>query len=257
MRQGAAGHVRLVERDGRTVVEKRFRDPSRRHVEELALRAAADRGLPVPDVLAVTPDAVLMTLLAGERLDAGNADLRVERLRASTDLLRRLHASDPPTGLPPAPDDAAIVRRYRDRGGPPLPLAVPAMSGPPVFCHGDWTDGNLLAVGREVTGIVDWERAHRGDPATGAVPGGVGRGPQGRALGRGARLGLRRRPRRRTGVVPGARRRALAVVRRRGTTRLPRAAHRRAGALADRLTRMTAWLSAGPGRVPCGGRAAG
>jgi aminoglycoside phosphotransferase (APT) family kinase protein len=32
------------------------------------------------------------------------------------------------------------------------------------FCHGDWLDGNLLAAGGEVTGIVDWEAAHRGDP---------------------------------------------------------------------------------------------
>src|SRR5690606_12029828 len=32
------------------------------------------------------------------------------------------------------------------------------------FCHGDWTDANLLAEGRTITGVVDWERAHRGDP---------------------------------------------------------------------------------------------
>lgn len=164
MRQGAAGHVSLVERDGLTLVAKRFHDPSRRHVEALALRAAAAGGLPVPRLVEVTADSVLLTVLPGERLDAGDVDLRIDRLRASTTLLRRLHALAPPTGLPPAPDDAAIVRRYRDRGGPPLPLVVPPASGPPVFCHGDWTDGNLLAVGREVTGIVDWEAAHLGDP---------------------------------------------------------------------------------------------
>jgi aminoglycoside phosphotransferase (APT) family kinase protein len=33
-----------------------------------------------------------------------------------------------------------------------------------VFCHGDWTDGNLLVSGGRVTGVVDWEAAHAGDP---------------------------------------------------------------------------------------------
>lgn len=33
-----------------------------------------------------------------------------------------------------------------------------------VFCHGDWGDGNLLAEQGRITGVVDWERAHLGDP---------------------------------------------------------------------------------------------
>jgi aminoglycoside phosphotransferase (APT) family kinase protein len=56
-----------------------------------------------------------------------------------------------------------IIRRYRDAGGPPLPLVIPP-AGPLAFCHGDWTDGNVLAVGTDITAIVDWEAAHLGDP---------------------------------------------------------------------------------------------
>ncbi|MDF2509001.1 MAG: hypothetical protein K0Q52_2860, partial [Microbacterium sp.] len=34
-----------------------------------------------------------------------------------------------PAGLPAAPDDAEIIRRYREAGGPPLPLTIPPSSG--------------------------------------------------------------------------------------------------------------------------------
>lgn len=33
-----------------------------------------------------------------------------------------------------------------------------------MFCHGDWTNGNLLITDTEITGVVDWEAAHIGDP---------------------------------------------------------------------------------------------
>jgi hypothetical protein len=104
-----------------------------------------------------------MTLMPGERLDSTSADLRLRRLYASGNMLRRLHKQHPPVALPPAPDDARIIARYKDAAGPPLPLAVPPAS-PAVFCHGDWTDGNLLVVGTGITAIIDWEAAHLGDP---------------------------------------------------------------------------------------------
>jgi len=163
MHQGAVGHVQLVQRSGRSVVEKLFSDPSRRDVEVVALCALTDQGLPVPELLEVGTESIVMTLLPGERLDGGGADLRLDRLRASATLLRQLHELPPPHGLPPAPDDALIIRRYRDAGGPALPLVVPPV-GRLTFCHGDWTDGNLLAVEARITGIVDWEAAHLGDP---------------------------------------------------------------------------------------------
>jgi aminoglycoside phosphotransferase len=163
MLQGAVGHVRLVEHGGRTVVEKRIADPVRHNTEVLALAALAHAGLPVPELVRVRSGSILMTLMPGERLDSRGADLRLDGLRASATLLRRLHSMQPPRHLPPAPDDALIIRRYRDAGGPPLPLVIPP-GQEPVFCHGDWTDGNLLAEEGRITGVVDWEAAHAGDP---------------------------------------------------------------------------------------------
>lgn len=162
-RQGAVGHVRVVERDGRTLVEKRMPDARRHDTEILALCALTDTDLPVPELVDHTPGSILMTLMPGERLDHGSADERIGLLAASAPLLRRLHALPVPAGLPDAPDDRAIIRRYREAGGPPLPLAIPPSAGA-VFCHGDWTDGNLLAAGGEITAVIDWEAAHRGDP---------------------------------------------------------------------------------------------
>ncbi|WCM55751.1 phosphotransferase family protein [Microbacterium sp. EF45047] len=163
MRQGAVGHVRIVVRDGRRLVEKRMTDPVRHGTEVRALRALAGSGLPVPEIVAERPGSILMTLRPGRRLDELDPDARREGLRASASALRMLHALHPPAGLSPAPDDAAIIARYRDAGGPPLPLEVPPASGR-AFCHGDWSDGNLLATGARITGIVDWESAHVGDP---------------------------------------------------------------------------------------------
>ena len=163
MRQGAVGQVRVVEHRGQPVVEKRFRNRFRLQVEVLALSTLAHQDLPVPELIEVRTESIVMTLMPGERLDSGNAELRLERLHASASWLRRLHERPPPHGLQPAPDDAMIIRRYRDAGGPPLPLVIPP-AGPLAFCHGDWTDGNVLAVGTDITAIVDWEAAHMGDP---------------------------------------------------------------------------------------------
>jgi aminoglycoside phosphotransferase (APT) family kinase protein len=163
MLQGAVGHVRLIEHGGRTLVEKRMSDPARHDAEVLALSSLAQTDLPVPELVKVEPGSILMTFMPGERLDSMDPDTRLDRLRASTTLLRRLHEVPPPHGLPPAPDDALIIRRYRDAGGPPLPLTIPDAHDA-VFCHGDWTDGNVLAMDRRITAVIDWEAAHHGDP---------------------------------------------------------------------------------------------
>lgn len=163
MHQGAVGSVRRVERGGRSLVEKRMSDPARHRTEVVALRALARAGLPVPEVVEATPGSILMTFMPGERLDGMGADERLERLRGSATLLRRLHGMAPPRGLPSAPDDASIIRRYREAGGPALPLTIPPVHRA-VFCHGDWTDGNLLAIDGTVTAVIDWEAAHAGDP---------------------------------------------------------------------------------------------
>ena len=163
MREGAVGHVRLVERGGRAFVEKRMTDPVRHATEVLALRALAQSDLPVPELVDTQPGSILMSLMPGERLDGVEPEERLSGMRASVVLLRRLHQREPPRGLPPAPDDALIVQRYRNAGGPPLPLAIPPPARP-AFCHGDWTDGNLLAANGTITAVIDWEAAHLGDP---------------------------------------------------------------------------------------------
>lgn len=163
MRQGAVGQVRQVEDQGRSLVEKRMADPVRHQTEVVALRALADSDLPVPELVRVEPGSVLMTLMPGERLDSLDPAAHLDGLRASMALLRRLHELPPPPGLPSTPDDVLIIRRYQEAGGPPLPLHVPP-SGRPVFCHGDWTGGNLLAIDGEITAVIDWEAAHAGDP---------------------------------------------------------------------------------------------
>ncbi|MFE7843967.1 phosphotransferase family protein [Microbacterium sp. NPDC057407] len=163
MRQGAVGHVRVIDHRGQAPVEKRMTDPARHDTEVAALTALAGSGLPAPTLLEVAPGSIVMTRLPGDRLDAVGPDERLDGLRESMRVLRRLHALPVPDGLPPAADDRLIVERYIEAGGPPLPLVVPGSEGR-AFCHGDWTDGNLLAIDGEVTGVVDWEAAHAGDP---------------------------------------------------------------------------------------------
>lgn len=163
MRQGAVGEVRLVVREGRRLVEKRLRDPARHDTELRALRALDGSGLPVPQVIDANPGMIVMTELPGTRLDDVDPESRLAGLRESASLLRRLHTLEVPVGLSPAPDDAEIVARYRAAGGPHLPLSIPPSTGR-VFCHGDWGDGNLLGIDGRVTGVVDWEAAHVGDP---------------------------------------------------------------------------------------------
>jgi aminoglycoside phosphotransferase (APT) family kinase protein len=163
VRQGAVGQVRLTEHDGRPAVEKRFAAHDRLETEVAALRYLAGQELPVPELLSVGTESVVMTLMPGERLDSSDADLRLTRLHASARWLRQLHARPGPSDLPPAPDDVLIIDRYREAGGPVLPLIIPPAVDP-VLCHGDWTDGNVLAEGSEITAILDWEAAHVGDP---------------------------------------------------------------------------------------------
>lgn len=163
MLQGAVGHVRLVNRGSRELVEKRMANPVRHDTEVRALRALVGSGLPVPQLVEVVPGSILMTQLPGARLDQLDAQRQLDGLAASANLLRQLHRMPLPAGLPDAPEDESIVRRYRDAGGPPLPLRIPPAHRP-AFCHGDWTNGNLLVTGADITGVVDWEAAHIGDP---------------------------------------------------------------------------------------------
>ncbi|WP_144876800.1 phosphotransferase family protein [Microbacterium sp. 1.5R] len=164
MRQGAVGAVRVIERDGVRLVEKRMPDAERHRTEVSALRALSlVDDLPTPQLVEDRPGEILMTAMPGTRLDEVDPEVRLAGLRASASLLRRLHEVPAPAGLAPRPDDAALIARYRAADAPPLPLAIPPAAGA-VFCHGDWTDGNLLAHRGAISAVVDWEAAHVGDP---------------------------------------------------------------------------------------------
>ncbi len=126
------------------VVVKRYQGPDateRSHRERLALRALRGR-LPVPPVLSDTDDELRLGFLAGvpgqELIDDGRA---TDLLRSCGAALRSLHAVDPREVWPDArPGD--------------------------VFVHGDYGPNNLLFEPETlaVTGIVDWEWAHPGQP---------------------------------------------------------------------------------------------
>lgn len=113
------------------------------------------------------------------------------------------------------------------RLGPPLPLTIPPVSDL-AFCHGDWTDGNLLASDARISAVVDWESAHLGDPIrdlSRAAWGAARKDPRAldamvAAYGHGPRPGAR--------VAAHPRRRTVGVVRRDRTARVPGSAHGRA-----------------------------
>jgi aminoglycoside phosphotransferase (APT) family kinase protein len=156
-------------------------------VEAGLLRAAGRAGVPVPGVVAAGADDGLPPgWLVVERLEGETIPRRIlrdEEFAAArpvlTDQTARalaaVHAIDPASapGLPGADplrqplgflDALGAVRpvlelgvRWMARAGPPM--------GESVVVHGDFRMGNLLVDGHGLRGVLDWELAHRGDPA--------------------------------------------------------------------------------------------
>lgn len=154
------------------------------------LRALAGSAVPVPEVVADAPDRgwLLLTRLAG-RSDFPNVDVPDERSPTARDLMRiaaALHALDPATlclddwPRPTSPGEAVepdlertreAVARLAERADPFfafalgwLEQAIPERWERPALVHSDLGPGNFLYAGGRVTGIVDWEVAHFGDP---------------------------------------------------------------------------------------------
>ena len=150
------------------------------------LIAAAQAGVPVARVVAHgVGDPVLgagwtvMERLAGSAdpkliLAGEDAPDEAELLDQIAAALAAVHRMDAGAGAAPAIDDPlALVRGMHESLGEPHPtfeLAFrdlererPAVRDPS-FVHGDFRMGNLLVDGNGLTGVLDWELAHLGDP---------------------------------------------------------------------------------------------
>ena len=88
-------------------------------------------------------------------------------------ILARLHTMAPVLGLPdgdPLTDITALHESFNEPR-PAIEVALrwlaahrPAPSGRRAVVHGDFRNGNLMITPSGVSGVLDWELAHRGDP---------------------------------------------------------------------------------------------
>jgi aminoglycoside phosphotransferase (APT) family kinase protein len=163
--------------------------------EYFCLKAAHDAGACVPEPIAVSRDTALIGapfavvgLLAGEAqgrklvrdpLIGQNGDALGERLGAE---LAKIHSVRPPgqeldfLGIPKTSPALVLVAQMRtnlDSISEPRPAlehilawleANAPAKGHVVLCHGDFRTGNFMADAGKLTGILDWEFCHWGDP---------------------------------------------------------------------------------------------
>ncbi|WP_390547875.1 phosphotransferase family protein [Qipengyuania sp. MTN3-11] len=155
-------------------------------VEAEIVRTAHRAGVRAPEVLANLEPADGIGSGYVMRALPGTADPRVI-LEGNTPLtllgdaardLARIHAiapADLPPGIPEIDYPAAIAdlrERYRAAGGarPMIALGLRWLADncpepvAPVLNHGDFRLGNLLADSGRLSGVLDWELAHFGDP---------------------------------------------------------------------------------------------
>jgi Ser/Thr protein kinase RdoA (MazF antagonist) len=146
--------------------------PDRRGAEgyaiEVALLTLLRGVVPVPEVREVRrpvgemPALVVTSFLPGERLDALLPDLSDDQLR---------HVGTGVGGILARLSGVAMLRagEFRDAELAIEPFPPGERStGRAVLVHGDLTASRLLVdpVSLQVTGVLDWETAHAGDPAT-------------------------------------------------------------------------------------------
>ncbi len=178
---GATAHGDLVAQldgGGRAVIDRPPQAP--------LLRAAADAGVPVPAVIASGADDPVLgsswmvveaipgttdpaTILAAEGSDPARL---VESIAAA---LAGVHRIPVDGGLAPAVDDpVAMLRQLHDGLGEAHPVFELAFrklgrtrprSTRRGLVHGDYRLGNLMVDCHAVSGVLDWELAHVGDPA--------------------------------------------------------------------------------------------
>ena len=159
--------------------------------EARLIQLAGAAGVPVPEIAFVIPEgSPLGDGYAMERIDGETLGPRVVRLpelaearsgmaRRCGEILARLHR----VALPDMPElqvrDArrglsALEQRYRDTRQP-RPIFELALrwlrdnlpeNGDPMLLHGDFRTGNLVVGPEGIRGVLDWELAHVGPPAS-------------------------------------------------------------------------------------------
>ncbi len=157
--------------------------------ETALLRAAAAAGVPVPAVIAEGPGegpmgsgwTVLQALdgssdpkaiLAGEGVPEPGP--LIDQIAAALAAIHRIGLDrEAIPGLPVVEDPLADLQAWHERLGEPHPafeLAFVALAREPptrlrrTVVHGDFRMGNLMVGEEGLTGVLDWELAHAGDP---------------------------------------------------------------------------------------------
>lgn len=156
-------------------------------LEASCLQAAARAGVPVPKLVAHEEDPsvlgapfLLMDHVDGETIP--RRILRDDRFAAARPrlagqcgrVLARIHRV-PRAAVPLAQevDPLARVRVAIDTAGDPHPVFELALrwltlhrppAGENGLCHGDFRNGNLIVDDDGLAAVIDWERAHWGDP---------------------------------------------------------------------------------------------
>ena len=190
---GASARMWRVDLDGREAVLRCPRvEPGGLAIgaeaEARVLRAAVAAGVAAPAVLAEVPpgdvlDAgYLMERLAGEALpgrvlrDDRFAGARSTLVADAAAALARIHAVPGDLGLAVlgATDQLDLLEGVHRSFGDPVPAFELALRWlrahlpapvPPALVHGDFRLGNLLVSPEGLVAVLDWELAHRSDPA--------------------------------------------------------------------------------------------
>ena len=159
-------------------------------LEVRALEAAREGGVPVQAVtFALAPEdglgeGFVMQRVEGETIprkllrDAEYAGAREKLAAQCGAALARIHALDPTSlaALRLAPVRGQLERQQHtlDAGPNPQPVLEYALrwlaerapeDAPPRVVHGDFRNGNLIVGPEGLRAVIDWEIAHRGDPA--------------------------------------------------------------------------------------------
>ncbi|MEP0189683.1 MAG: phosphotransferase [Erythrobacter sp.] len=160
--------------------------PYGHEVEAAVIHAAHGAGVTAPEVMTVLEpedgigSGFVMRALVGTSnpKDILTMDKPDELLREAASDLARIHTLKP-GDLPeavPVMDYRAVIADFRAQFGqaggdrPIIALGIKWLedncpdSCEPVLIHGDYRMGNLLAEDSTLTGVLDWELAHFGDP---------------------------------------------------------------------------------------------